>query len=132
MVKVNSTLQPEKVWKLEELLREYDDGFAWTYKDMKGILLELAQHVIELDTTIPLAHHARYRLNPNEATTKKQNIDKLFVVGFIQHVEEATWLSPIVVILKKNGEFIICVDFQKLNVIMKKDPLDHYHLQGRY
>jgi hypothetical protein len=28
--------------------------FAWTYKDLKGILLELAQHKIELDITIPL------------------------------------------------------------------------------
>jgi len=37
-------------------------------------------------------------------------------------VEEATQLSPIVVILKKNGKFKIYVDFKKLNVIMKKDP----------
>ncbi len=38
-------------------------------KDLKGIPLELAQHIIELDTTIPLAHHARYRLNLNYVTT---------------------------------------------------------------
>jgi hypothetical protein len=37
-------------------------------------------------------------------------------------VEEATWLSPIVVILKKKGKFKIYVNFRKLNVIMKKDP----------
>jgi hypothetical protein len=32
-------------------------------------------------------------------------------------VEEATWLSPIVVIPKKNGKLRICVDFRKLNAI---------------
>jgi hypothetical protein len=37
-------------------------------------------------------------------------------------MEEATWLSPILVVLKKNMKFRICVDFQKLNVAMKKDP----------
>ncbi len=37
-------------------------------------------------------------------------------------MEEATWLSPIVVVPKKNGKLKIYVDFKKLNVIMKKDP----------
>jgi hypothetical protein len=36
-------------------------------------------------------------------------------------VEEATWLSPIVVVPKKNGKLCICVDFQKLNAATKKD-----------
>ncbi len=41
---------------------------------------------------------------------------------FIKVVEEATWLSPIVVVPKKNGKLIICVDFKKLNATTKKDP----------
>jgi hypothetical protein len=31
-------------------------------------------------------------------------------------------LSPIVVVLKKNGRLRICVDFRKLNIATKKDP----------
>jgi hypothetical protein len=31
-------------------------------------------------------------------------------------------LSPIVVVLKKNGKLRICVDFRKLNATTKKDP----------
>ncbi len=68
---------------MEELLWEYKDAFAWTYKDLKGIPLELVQHWIELDTTIPPAHHAKYRLNPNYATVIKQTIDKLLTTSFI-------------------------------------------------
>jgi hypothetical protein len=37
-------------------------------------------------------------------------------------MEEATWLSPIVVIPKKNGKLRIYVNFIKLNVATKKDP----------
>jgi len=37
-------------------------------------------------------------------------------------LEEATWLSLIVVIPKKNGKLKICVDFIKLNATTKKDP----------
>jgi len=46
----------------------------------------------------------------------------LLIDGFTKPVEEATWLSPIVVIPKKNGKLIICIDFKKLNVAIKKDP----------
>jgi len=50
---------------------------------------------------IPLAHQARYQLNPNYATIVKQDINKLLVVGFIKHVEEAIRLSPTIVTLKR-------------------------------
>jgi hypothetical protein len=63
-----------------------------------------------------------YILNPNYATKVKQYIDKLLVARFIQFVEEVIWLSPIVVILKKNGKLKICIDSRKLNVATKKDP----------
>jgi hypothetical protein len=38
----------------------------------------------------------------------------------LEHLEEATWLSPIGIILKTNGKLWICVDFDKLNVATKK------------
>jgi len=69
-----------------------------------------------------LAHQAKYRLNPNYATMVKQNINKLLPIGFIESIEEATWLSPIVVVHKKNGKLKIYIDFKKLNVATKKDP----------
>jgi hypothetical protein len=41
--------------------------------------------------------------------------------GFIQFVEEVTWLSPIVIVLKKDGKLKIYIDFKKLNAATKKD-----------
>jgi len=58
------------------VLKEFKNVFAWTYKDLKGISPELAQHKIELDTIVPLTHQTKYRLNPNYVTTIKQDIDK--------------------------------------------------------
>lgn len=92
-----------------------------TIKDLKGIPPKLAQHWIELDTTIPLTHHAMYRLNPKYATIVKQNIDKLLVASFIQSMEESIWLSSIIIVPKKNGKFIIYVDSIKL-IRTTKDP----------
>jgi hypothetical protein len=50
----------------------------------------------------------------------------MFITCFIQLVEEATWLPPIVVVPKKNGKLHIYVDFHKLNATTKKTQT-HYH-----
>ncbi len=102
-------------------MKEFKDIFAWTYKDLKEIPPKLTQHIIELDT-IPSAHQVRYRLNPNYAIVVKQDIDKLLAIRFIQYVKKVTWLSPIVLVPKKNGKLRIYIDFIKLNAATKKDP----------
>jgi hypothetical protein len=89
---------------------------------LKGIPLELTQHKIELYTIIPLAHQARYRLNPNYVLIIKQYINKLLITIFIQYIEKATWLSPIIIVTKKNCKLKIYIDFRKLNLATKKDP----------
>jgi len=76
----------EKIEELHILLKEFKDVFAWFYKDLKDMLLELVQHKIELDTSIPPTHQARYKLNPNYVTDVKHDIDKLLTARFIQPV----------------------------------------------
>jgi hypothetical protein len=71
---------------------------------------------------IPLAHQTRYWLNPNYVAIVKHGIDKLLTTDFIKLVEEATWLSLIIVVSKKNGKLKIYVGFRKLNAATKKDP----------
>ncbi len=105
--------------EVEQLLKELKDVFTWTYKDLKRIPPEFAQHKIELGITIPMAHYARYRLNPNYVITFKQYMNKLLSTRFIQSIK-ATWLSPIIVVHKKNGKLKICIDFRKLNATIKK------------
>jgi hypothetical protein len=60
------------------LHKEFKDAFAWIYKYLKNIPLELVQHGIKLDISIPLAHQTRYRLNLNYVVAIKQDMDKLF------------------------------------------------------
>jgi hypothetical protein len=61
-------------------------------------------------------------LNLNYVITIKHDIDKLLAARFIQLIEEVTWLSPIMVVFKKNGKLKICADFRKLNKATKKYP----------
>ena len=100
---------------LVRLLTDYQDVFAWSYTDMKGLDPQYYQHQINLLPNTRPVQQRRYRMNPNYAAKVKEEIDKLLRVGFIRPVKGATWLSPIVVVPKKNGKIRVCVDYRKLN-----------------
>jgi hypothetical protein len=50
-------------------------------------------------------------MNPNYVAVVKQDLDKLLVANFIEPIEQTTWLSPIVVVPKKNNKLHVCIDF---------------------
>ncbi len=45
----------------------------------------------------------------------------MLATRFIQSIKEVTWLSPIVVVPKKNCKLKIYIDFKKLNAATKTD-----------
>ncbi len=55
-LKVIDNLNFVVVTTIEDLLKEYKDVFAWSYKDLKRISGHIAKHKIELNTSIPLTH----------------------------------------------------------------------------
>ena len=122
LVKMNANLNPQLTTNATSLFQEYRDVFAFSYEDLRGIPEHIATHRIELDTAISPCHHARYCMNPNYAKAVKEDLEKLLKAGFIEPVDQATWLSPIVVVPKKIGKLRICVDFKRLNAATKKDP----------
>ncbi len=102
------------------LLKKFKYAFAWTYKNLKNIPPQLVQHRIELDTSIPLTHQARSRLNPNYVATIKQDINKLLVARLIQPTKEVTWLSLIAIMPITNGKMNFFCGFQKVEQGNKK------------
>jgi hypothetical protein len=62
--------------KVKQLLTEFKDIFAWSYKDLKGIPRSICEHKIELTTN---AHPAKqpYRMNHNYAQRVRKNFNKL-------------------------------------------------------
>ncbi|KAL3699575.1 hypothetical protein R1sor_017597 [Riccia sorocarpa] len=61
-----------------------------------------------------------YTIAPEE--TVKKEIEKLKEADFIYPVKEYDWLSPIVIVPKKNGKLRVCVNYRKLNGFTVKDP----------
>ena len=48
MVQIGSTLSVQEREQLVDLLKEFRDVFAWSYKDMPGIDPEIVEHRIPL------------------------------------------------------------------------------------
>jgi hypothetical protein len=61
-------------------------------------------------------------MNPNYALRVREDLDKLLGIAFIYPIETIQWLSPLVIMPKKNGKLRICVDYRKLNAQTKQDP----------
>jgi hypothetical protein len=122
MVRIGKELDPTYENQVIEILRNYKDVFAWTYENKKGIPPHNCEHKIELKPNTKPIKQSRYQMNPNYAAKVKEEIDKLLKAGFIYPVDRAEWLSPIVIVPKKNGKLRVCVDYRKLNGLTKFDP----------
>ena len=77
--------------------------FAWSCNDMKSLDPQYYQHRIHLNTNVRRIQQGRYWMKPNYAARVNEEIDKLLRVRFIRPIKRATWLSPIMVVPKKNG-----------------------------
>ncbi|KAL2623708.1 hypothetical protein R1flu_003913 [Riccia fluitans] len=129
VVRTGATLSPQEKQQYVNLLREFEDVLAADYKDTKGIPPEIAERRIDLLPNTRPIRSQRYRLNPNYATRVKE-LDKLLEARFIYPVETPAWLSPIVVVPKKNGKLRICIDYRKLNtsIVIDAFPLPYIDL----
>ena len=65
--------------------------------------------------------HTPYTYNKTFAKRIKEEIDKLKEVEFIYEIEHTDWVSPIVVVLKKNGKLRVCVNLKKVNATTIRD-----------
>jgi len=41
--------------------------------------------------------------------------------GFIYHISDSQWVSPLVLVPKKDGRWNICIDYRELNKVTLKD-----------
>ena len=54
-------------------------------------------------------------MNPNMRDIVKEEIQKLLEASFIYPILDSEWVSPLVIIPKKNRKCRVCVDYRELN-----------------
>jgi len=117
---INANLTSKQEEKLIQLLRKYKESFAWDYPDMKGIYPKLSTHHIYIEKDARPVRQPQRRLNPHLQEIVKAKLQKLIDVNFIYPISDSKWVSPLVLVPKKNGKWRICVDYRELNRATKK------------
>ena len=88
---------------------------------MKGINPDLCtQHIYIKEDSHPICQPER-RMNPLLKDIVKEELQKLLDFKFIYPIFDSQWVSPLVIVPKKNGEWWICVDYRELNKATQKD-----------
>jgi len=118
---INANLTSKQEKKLIQLLRKHKEAFAWDYPDMKGIDPQLCTHHIYIEKDARPIRQPQRKLNPHLKDVVKDELQKLLDVNFIYPISDSKWVSPLVVVPKKNGKWRICVDYRELNKATQKD-----------
>ena len=64
-------------------------------------------------------------MDPKYTKLIKDEIQRLLDVRFVYPIEHIDWASLIMITKKKNGKIRVCVDFKKVNTVMR---CDHFPL----
>jgi hypothetical protein len=93
---------------------------------MPGIPRELAEHKLKIFPNAKPIKQSMHRYNPEKAQAMGEEINRLLEAKFIREINEATWLSPPVMVEKKDTKiYRMCIDFTALN---KHCPKDYFPL----
>ena len=118
---VSKHLTPDKRNTWKKFFMGFSSTFAWSYKDLKEIPREVCQHHIILEEGAKPIRQRQRRLNPKYSLLVKEELDKLLDIGFIYPVPFSEWVSPIVIVPKKNKKLHIFQDFRALNKATKNN-----------
>jgi hypothetical protein len=121
MVKLGAQCSDEEKSKFTELLREFQDVFAWLYEDLHGFDPTLIQYVIPIKEWIKLVRQKQRPINPTLEATIRKELEKNLKFGIIFPVKYSEWVSNLVPVRKTNGQIRLCMDFCALNRASVKD-----------
>ena len=89
---------------------------------MPGVPREVAEHSLDLDSKVRPVKQRLCRFAQYRKEEIRVEVTLLLVAGFIREVTHPDWLANPVLVKKKNGEWIMCVDYTDLNKHSSKDP----------
>jgi ribonuclease HI/transposase InsO family protein len=118
---ISASLTEEERENYKALLYRNRDIFAWSYKEMPGLDVDVAVHRLSINPTYRPVKQAHRRFHPDLESRIVEEVDKLIAAGFIKEVRYPTWVANIVPVKKKNGQIRVCVDFRDLNKACPKD-----------
>ena len=113
----SENLSHEKKGYIAGLLVKYQDSFSKSEWDIG--LTNITEHEINTGDAPPIKQRPR-RVPLAHAEEEKKAIESMLNMGVIRESTSA-WASPIVLVRKKSGAIRPCVDYRRVNALVKPD-----------
>ena len=86
---------------------------------------DLVKHDIDTTNRQPIKQRA-HRFPIHQREERERQVEEM-LKEIIKKPSTSPWASPVVLVKKKNGETLFCIDYHKLNMVSVKDahPLPH-------
>jgi len=121
LIKLSKSLPPNEKVKYIELLKEFQDVFAWSYEDLKSYDTNIIQHTIPLKENQKPFRQKLRRINPILFPSIEKKIKRMYEAKIIAPIRFSDWVSNLVPTRKKTGEIRLSVDLRNLNKVSLKD-----------
>lgn len=105
---------------------EFREKFSHLFSDETGLVKGFAHHINRKVNVTPVAAKLR-RLPLALREQVSAEVQRLEQAGIIEKVDASEWISPVVVVRKKNSSIRLCVDLREANkaIIVDGFPLPH-------
>jgi hypothetical protein len=103
MVNLGAQCSNEEKAKFTELLREFQDVFAWSYEDLRSFDLALIQHANPIMEGIKPIRKKQRPINPALEATIRKEVEKLLKAIIIFPVKYSEWVSNLVHVRETTG-----------------------------
>ncbi|GKB17559.1 reverse transcriptase domain-containing protein, partial [Tanacetum coccineum] len=115
--------------RLNKLLKDNADMFAWQYTDMTGIPRTLnirgeifaTEYKLNEDKKITLIQQNKRKMTPDRIAAASKEVEELKKVGILKETRYQTWVANTVMVKKTDGAWRMCVDFTDINKACPKD-----------
>jgi len=107
--------------KYIELLKEFQDVFAWSYEDLKSFDTSIIQHKIPLKENQKTFKQKLRRINHVLLPLIEKDIKRMYDAKIIAPIRFSEWVLNLVPTRKKTGEIRLFVDLRNLNKASLKD-----------
>jgi hypothetical protein len=118
---LSSSLSREQRAEYAELLREFDDLFAWTYEYLKTYETIVIEHKIPLKEEAKPFRQKLRQINPMLLPIMEREVKKLLDAQIIIPLRYCEWVANLVPMRKKSVEIRLCVDYINMNRSSMKD-----------
>ncbi|GJY26486.1 reverse transcriptase domain-containing protein [Tanacetum coccineum] len=113
LVVISSALSAIKKARLLEVPRNHKGVIVWSIANRKGIDSSLYTYKILMEDEFKPSIQSQRRVNPNIKEVVKKEVIKLLDAGLIYPISDSPWVSPVQVVLKKEGTTVVKKDKNK-------------------